>query len=178
LTIAKTIIEKAEQALYFISTDDIILQIKIDQILKYVGYAEKFIDQINRRVIDGETIPHAEKVFSIFEKYTGSVPFNPVNYTHTRQPVVISFIRNSEILFWDLKRPEDTDFTAVHFLAFFQSLIKPFFLYKVPDFAFYDFIASGIPLVDRAVVYPGGFIIALSCLKIPFSSYILSIYCK
>jgi IS5 family transposase len=70
LTIAKTIIEKAEQALYFISTDDICLQIKIDQILKYVGYAEKFIDQINRRVIDGETIPHAEKVFSIFEEHT------------------------------------------------------------------------------------------------------------
>jgi len=70
LTLAETIIEKAEQALYFIDTDDICLQIKIDEILKYVGYAEKFIDQINRRVIDGETIPHNEKVFSIFEEHT------------------------------------------------------------------------------------------------------------
>ncbi len=46
------------------------MQIKIDEILKYIGYAEKFIDQINRRVIDGATIPHAEKVFSIFEEHT------------------------------------------------------------------------------------------------------------
>jgi len=70
LTLAETLIEKAKQALYFINTDDICLQIKIDEILKYVGYAEKFIDQINRRVIDGETIPHNEKVFSIFEEHT------------------------------------------------------------------------------------------------------------
>ena len=70
LTLAKMVIEKAEQALYFIDTNDICLQIKIDEILKYVGYAEKFIDQINRRVIDGETIPHNEKVFSIFEEHT------------------------------------------------------------------------------------------------------------
>jgi len=53
LTLAETIIEKAEQALYFIETDEICLQIKIDEILKYVGYAEKFIDQINKRVIHG-----------------------------------------------------------------------------------------------------------------------------
>ena len=70
LILAETLIEKAKQALYFINTDDICLQIKIDEILKYVGYAEKFIDQINRRVIDGETIPHNEKVFSIFEEHT------------------------------------------------------------------------------------------------------------
>ncbi len=70
LTVAKTVIEKAEQALSFISTDDICLQIKMDEILKYIGYAEKFIDQINRRVIDGDTIPHNEKVFSIFEEHT------------------------------------------------------------------------------------------------------------
>ena len=28
------------------------------------------IDQIDRRVLQGETIPHAEKVFSIFEEHT------------------------------------------------------------------------------------------------------------
>ncbi len=70
LMLAKDVIEKAEKELYFIDTDDICLQIKIDEILKYIGYAEKFIDQINRRVIDGETIPHNEKVFSIFEEHT------------------------------------------------------------------------------------------------------------
>ena len=36
----------------------------------YIFYAERQIDQIRRRVLDGETIPHNEKVFSIFEEHT------------------------------------------------------------------------------------------------------------
>jgi transposase, IS5 family len=36
----------------------------------YVTHAKRQIDQIRRRVIDGETIPHSEKVFSIFEEHT------------------------------------------------------------------------------------------------------------
>jgi len=70
LILAKAIIEKAQKALSHFSTVNICLQIKVDEILKYIQYAEKFIDQINRRVIDGETIPHNEKVFSIFEEHT------------------------------------------------------------------------------------------------------------
>jgi hypothetical protein len=36
----------------------------------YISHAERQIDQIRRRVLDGETIPHHEKVFSIFEEHT------------------------------------------------------------------------------------------------------------
>ena len=36
----------------------------------YIAHAERQIDQIRRRVIYGETIPHEEKVFSIFEPHT------------------------------------------------------------------------------------------------------------
>jgi len=36
----------------------------------YIDYAELFIEQIDRRVLQGERIPHAEKVFSIFEPHT------------------------------------------------------------------------------------------------------------
>jgi len=36
----------------------------------YVAHAERQIDQIRRRVLQGETIPHAQKVFSIFEPHT------------------------------------------------------------------------------------------------------------
>jgi len=36
----------------------------------YIFHAERQIDQIRRRVLDGETIPHNEKVFSIFEEHT------------------------------------------------------------------------------------------------------------
>lgn len=36
----------------------------------YIGHAERQIDQIRRRVILDEKIPHGEKVFSIFEPHT------------------------------------------------------------------------------------------------------------
>lgn len=36
----------------------------------FISHAERQIDQIQRRVVDDETIPHAEKVFSIFEEHT------------------------------------------------------------------------------------------------------------
>ncbi len=36
----------------------------------YVGDAERQIDQIRRRVLLGQTIPHEEKVFSLFERQT------------------------------------------------------------------------------------------------------------
>ena len=37
---------------------------------EFFQHAERQIDQIKRRVILGETIPHAEKVFSLFEPHT------------------------------------------------------------------------------------------------------------
>jgi len=36
----------------------------------YIADGERQIDQIRRRVLNGERIPHAEKVFSIFERHT------------------------------------------------------------------------------------------------------------
>jgi hypothetical protein len=37
---------------------------------RFMAHAERQIDQIRRRVIKGEKIPHGEKVFSIFEEHT------------------------------------------------------------------------------------------------------------
>jgi IS5 family transposase len=36
----------------------------------YIAHAERQIDQIRRRILYGESIPHAEKVFSLFEPHT------------------------------------------------------------------------------------------------------------
>ena len=36
----------------------------------YIAHAKRQIDQIDRRLLKGETIPHGEKVFSIFEPHT------------------------------------------------------------------------------------------------------------
>lgn len=37
---------------------------------EYMGLMDKHIDLVERRLINGETIPHGEKMFSIFERYT------------------------------------------------------------------------------------------------------------
>jgi len=70
LELTETLIDKARETLFFISPDSILMQLKIEKILKYIAHAERQIDQIRRRVVEGETIPHHEKVFSIFEEHT------------------------------------------------------------------------------------------------------------
>jgi hypothetical protein len=40
------------------------------EIERFIQHADRQIDQTRRRVILGETIPHAEKVFSVFETHT------------------------------------------------------------------------------------------------------------
>lgn len=40
------------------------------EIASYLAHADRQVDQIRRRVIFGEVIPHADKVFSVFEPHT------------------------------------------------------------------------------------------------------------
>ena len=40
------------------------------EIDRFADHADRFIDQIRRRIIQGESIPHKEKVFSVFEEHT------------------------------------------------------------------------------------------------------------
>ena len=51
----------------FISTTQ---DLRLSTIEQYIRHAERQIDQIHRRVLLGEKIPHEEKVFSIFEPHT------------------------------------------------------------------------------------------------------------
>ena len=37
---------------------------------RLLGHARRFADRIDRRVLQGDKIPHGEKVFSIFEEHT------------------------------------------------------------------------------------------------------------
>ncbi|NOZ52248.1 MAG: hypothetical protein GXP08_03740 [Gammaproteobacteria bacterium] len=43
---------------------------QVEQIAHYIQHAARQIDQIERRVLKKEVIPHSEKVFSIFEEHT------------------------------------------------------------------------------------------------------------
>jgi len=40
------------------------------EVQQYMGDADRQIDQTTRRVVEGKSIPHGEKVFSLFEPYT------------------------------------------------------------------------------------------------------------
>ncbi len=44
--------------------------VTLTQLQHYIGHARRQIDQIERRVLQGEVIAHEEKVFSIFEAHT------------------------------------------------------------------------------------------------------------
>jgi transposase, IS5 family len=48
-------------------TRDFVLQLELEY---YQSMLEKHIDLVERRIVKGETIPHREKLFSIFETYT------------------------------------------------------------------------------------------------------------
>lgn len=62
------LIEKSQQTLKDIVCLENLLS--IEQIHHYIQHAERQINQIDRRVLKGERIPHSEKVFSIFEEHT------------------------------------------------------------------------------------------------------------
>ena len=62
---AKNTIKEAEG-----KAEDIVAIAIINDIKNYIEHAERQIDQIKRRVFEGQTIPHEEKVFSLFEPHT------------------------------------------------------------------------------------------------------------
>jgi len=68
LALSESTIQRSQQTLKDIVTLNNLSA--IEQIHLYIAHAERQIDQIRRRVLNGETIPHDEKVFSIFEEHT------------------------------------------------------------------------------------------------------------
>jgi len=68
--LAVSIIERAEETISSIRSTDFMAYLRIAEVQKYIAHAERQIDQIRRRVAEGETIPHHEKVFSLFEEHT------------------------------------------------------------------------------------------------------------
>ena len=70
LEVARGYLDKARATLSLTAACDIQhLAAKI-AIETFIKHADRQIDQTRRRVILGETIPHAEKVFSVFETHT------------------------------------------------------------------------------------------------------------
>jgi hypothetical protein len=60
-------IEKEKQGFPLLDYGDLAQHLTLE---KFLDLLNKHIDLVNRRLILGETIPHQEKMFSIFEEYT------------------------------------------------------------------------------------------------------------
>ena len=43
---------------------------ELEELDRYIGHAQRQIEQTDRRILQGEAIPHEEKVFSVFEEHT------------------------------------------------------------------------------------------------------------
>jgi len=69
LSVVGAYLDKAETSLKSLE-GDLSLEIALQEIREYIVHGRRQIDQIKRRVLKGETIPHDEKVFSIFEEHT------------------------------------------------------------------------------------------------------------
>ncbi len=71
IDLAGDLVDRAQKTLNGVDAGgDMMLKAKMFQIQGYIDHANRQIDQIRRRVIEGESIPHHEKIFSIFEEHT------------------------------------------------------------------------------------------------------------
>jgi len=70
ISAAQSFVTKARDTLLKINDGELLTEAKKETIENFIKHADRQIDQINRRVILGEMIPHEEKVFSIFEPHT------------------------------------------------------------------------------------------------------------
>lgn len=70
LAVAQAYLDKAQNTLDEVDPLNMVQTSAKTEIESFMRHAERQIDQTRRRVIDGEVIPHAEKVFSVFETHT------------------------------------------------------------------------------------------------------------
>jgi transposase, IS5 family len=70
IEIVETYINKVRDTIEDLREKNIFEEEKWSEIEKYMKHAERQIDQIRRRVLQAKSIPHEEKVFSIFEEHT------------------------------------------------------------------------------------------------------------
>jgi len=70
LRVARELLQHVEKTVQEIQQKHPGSKDKLLKIEEFMNHAQRQIKQIERRVIQGETIPHEEKVFSIFEPYT------------------------------------------------------------------------------------------------------------
>jgi len=70
LDLVESFLEKVKETIKILRECRLAKEEMLQQVEKYIKHAQRQINQIKTRVIEGTTIPHDEKVFSIFEEHT------------------------------------------------------------------------------------------------------------
>jgi IS5 family transposase len=70
LALAEGYLTRADQTRQMVSSPDSLTMARLIVLDDFMQHARRQIDQIDRRVLQGERIPHDEKVFSLFEPHT------------------------------------------------------------------------------------------------------------
>ena len=70
LALAENHLALAEQTRQQIIPNDPVSHVRLSELNDFIQHARRQIDQIDRRVLRGERIPHDEKVFSLFQPHT------------------------------------------------------------------------------------------------------------
>jgi len=70
LTKAKALLKKLDEELPNFPVNDTIDLVVILTLEHFMTLVDKHVDMVERRIMKGEKIPHAEKLFSVFETYT------------------------------------------------------------------------------------------------------------
>jgi len=70
INLADAFLKRAKETRQAVLTQSTELVISVEDLDGYISHAERQIDQIRRRAINGIVIPHEEKVFSIFQPHT------------------------------------------------------------------------------------------------------------
>jgi hypothetical protein len=70
LELAEWFLCKAEDSVARLMGEHGVLPVELAEVQRFIDHAWRQIDQIRRRVIEDERIPHEEKVFSVFEEHS------------------------------------------------------------------------------------------------------------
>jgi hypothetical protein len=70
LDVSEAFLGRARRAVAGIAAERPEFHLEIAEIENYMSHAARQIGQARRRALDGEAIPHGEKVFSVFEEHT------------------------------------------------------------------------------------------------------------
>jgi hypothetical protein len=67
---AQRFVQRARNTSRLLTNDHGVTSKQLIELESYLTHADRQINQIRRRVLQGETIPHEEKVFSLFQPHT------------------------------------------------------------------------------------------------------------